>query len=59
MDGSTESGVGHSMIGMMQEGSRMGMLMYSMMYVYESNRQNSRILRYVLAGHWFSEDAKN
>ena len=24
-----------------------------------SNRQNSRILRYVLAGHWFSESAKN
>ena len=24
-----------------------------------SNRQNSRILRHVLAGHWFSENAKN
>jgi hypothetical protein len=27
--------------------------------VYMSNRQNSLILRYVLAGHWFSESAKN
>ena len=26
---------------------------------YMSNCQNSRILRYVLAGHWFSESAKN
>ena len=27
--------------------------------IYMSNRQNSRILGYVLAGHWFSENAKN
>jgi hypothetical protein len=26
---------------------------------YMSNRQNSWILKYVLAGHWFSESAKN
>ena len=29
-------------------------------YIYNmSNRQNSQILRYVLAGHWFSGSAKN
>jgi hypothetical protein len=28
-------------------------------FSYMSNRQNSRILKYVLAGHWFSESAKN
>ena len=28
-------------------------------YEYMSNRQNSRILSYVLAGHWFSEAAEN
>ena len=32
---------------------------YIYIYIYMSNRQNSRILRHVLAGHWLSENTTN